>query len=89
MELGKAKRWGSQFTQKIAESKPVNSGTDVQLRTLWGSAYAVATDFHHDKEWGLRHNKAIISSISEMNVSEAEKKMIFEDNARNLLRLPV
>ena len=57
---------------------------------LYGAPHMLfATDFPYDKEWGLRHNKAIISSINEMDISEAEKKMIFEDNARNLLRLPV
>jgi len=29
-----------------------------------------------------------IKSIEEMNISESEKKMIFEENARRLLRLP-
>lgn len=31
MEPGKAKRWGFQYTQKIAESKPVNGQIEVIL----------------------------------------------------------
>ncbi len=48
-----------------------------------------ATDFPYDNQWGLRYTKATIASIENMSISDKERKMIFEDNARNLLRLPV
>ena len=56
---------------------------------LYGAKHMLfATDFPYDVEWGVRHNKATIESIENMDISDAEKKMIFEDNARNLLHLP-
>ena len=33
--------------------------------------------------------RCTIEGIEQMAISEAEKKMIFEDNARKLMRLPV
>ncbi len=48
-----------------------------------------ATDFPYDNQWGLRYTKATIASVENMVISEQERKMIFEDNARSLLRLPV
>ena len=56
---------------------------------LYGAKHMLfATDFPYDVEWGVRHNKATIESIQHMDISDAEKQMIFEDNARNLLHLP-
>ena len=56
---------------------------------LYGAKHMLfATDFPYDVEWGVRHNKATIESIEHMDISDAEKKMIFEDNTRNLLHLP-
>ena len=56
---------------------------------LYGAKHMLfATDFPYDVEWGVRHNKATIESIENMDISDAEKKMIFEDNARSLLHLP-
>ena len=46
-----------------------------------------ATDFPYDIGW-LKHNKATIAAIEEMNISHSEKEMIFEGNARRLLHLP-
>jgi len=47
------------------------------------------TDMPYDSQFGLRQVREVISSIEEMDISDAEKKLIFEDNARKLLRLPV
>jgi predicted TIM-barrel fold metal-dependent hydrolase len=47
------------------------------------------TDFPYDSQAGLRFTRDTIESIDQMDISDAEKKMIFEDNARSLLRLPV
>jgi predicted TIM-barrel fold metal-dependent hydrolase len=57
---------------------------------LYGAQHMLfATDFPYDTQLGLRHNKATIDSVENMDISETEKKMIFEGNARSLLRLPV
>ncbi len=47
------------------------------------------TDMPWDNQLGLRYTQDTIESIERMSISDAEKKMIFEDNARNLLRLPI
>jgi len=47
------------------------------------------TDMPYDSQFGLRQVREVISSVEEMGISDAEKKLIFEDNARRLLRLPI
>lgn len=47
-----------------------------------------ATDMPYDSELGHRYIRQTIQSIEQMGISESEKKKIFEDNARSLLRLP-
>lgn len=47
------------------------------------------TDMPYDSQFGLRQVREVISSVEEMDISDAEKKLIFEDNARRLLRLPI
>jgi uncharacterized protein len=47
------------------------------------------TDMPYDPTFGLKYVKATIEAIEEMDISKAEKKMIFEGNARKLLRLAV
>jgi len=42
-----------------------------------------------DIEYGNRSYRQIINAIEQMDISEVEKKKIFEDNARSLLRLPI
>lgn len=42
-----------------------------------------------DNELGNRNYRQTINAIEHMEISDPEKKMIFEDNARNLLNLPV
>jgi aminocarboxymuconate-semialdehyde decarboxylase len=48
-----------------------------------------ATDFPYDSQYGERYIRQTVQSIEQMNISDLEKKMIFEDNARKLLRLPI
>ncbi len=48
-----------------------------------------ATDFPYDSQYGERYIRQTIQSVEQMNISDLEKRMIFEDNARELLRLPV
>jgi predicted TIM-barrel fold metal-dependent hydrolase len=47
------------------------------------------TDMPWDNQLGLKYTRATIESIQQMPISEADKKMIFEDNVRSLLRLAV
>jgi len=47
------------------------------------------TDMPWDNQLGLKYTRETIASIERMTISDTEKKMIFEDNARSLLRLPV
>jgi len=48
-----------------------------------------ATDMPFDSQTGYRLVRETIRSIEEMDITEAERKKIFEDNARKLLRLPI
>jgi predicted TIM-barrel fold metal-dependent hydrolase len=47
------------------------------------------TDMPHDAEMGDLSIRQTIDSVEQMAISDQEKKMIFEDNARKLLKLPV
>jgi aminocarboxymuconate-semialdehyde decarboxylase len=47
------------------------------------------TDMPFDSQFGLRYTRETIESIERMDISNTEKKMIFEDNARRLFRLTV
>jgi predicted TIM-barrel fold metal-dependent hydrolase len=48
-----------------------------------------ATDFPYDSQFGERYIRQTIDSIQQMAISDAEKRMIFFDNAKRLLRLPL
>lgn len=50
---------------------------------------AFGTDMPLDSQLGERYIRDTIRSVEEMPIPDAEKKLIFEDNARRLLRLPV
>ncbi len=47
------------------------------------------TDMPYDSQFGLTFTGETIKSVEQMAIGDAEKKMIFEDNARTLLRLAV
>lgn len=47
------------------------------------------SDMPFDCEYGDRFTRQTINAVEQMDVSDAEKKKIFEDNARSLLRLPI
>jgi len=47
------------------------------------------TDMPWDNQLGLKYTRETITSVEQMDINDAEKKMIFEDNTRRLLRLPV
>ncbi len=46
------------------------------------------TDMPYDAQVGDRHTRETIRAIDAMEISDVDKKMIYEDNARKLLRLP-
>jgi aminocarboxymuconate-semialdehyde decarboxylase len=46
-----------------------------------------ATDMPFDVEFGDRGTRKTIQSVEALDLSAAEKKMVYEDNARRLLRL--
>ena len=48
-----------------------------------------ATDFPYDSQFGERYTRQTIQSVEQMTISDLEKKMIFENNASKLLRLPI
>lgn len=57
---------------------------------FFGAEHVVfGTDMPWDNQMGLRYTRETIESIEQMPISAAEKKLIFEDNARKLLRLAV
>ncbi|MBW2063454.1 MAG: amidohydrolase family protein [Deltaproteobacteria bacterium] len=47
------------------------------------------TDFPYDSQFGERYTRQAIEAINQMDIGVDEKKKIFEDNARKLLRLPI
>lgn len=47
-----------------------------------------ATDMSYDSEGGDRYTRQTIAAIDKMEISEEDKKKIYEGNARRLLRLP-
>jgi len=47
------------------------------------------TDFPFAGQHGERVTRQTIAAIEEMDINEAEKKKIFGDNARTLMRLPI
>jgi aminocarboxymuconate-semialdehyde decarboxylase len=47
------------------------------------------TDFPFAGHLGERVTRQTINAVEEMDIEDDEKKKIFEDNARNLMRLPV
>lgn len=57
---------------------------------LYGTEHMLfGTDFPYDHQWGLRYTRDTIQSIEEMGLSAADKKMVYEDNVRSLLRLAI
>lgn len=48
-----------------------------------------ATDMPFDSQAGYRLVRETIRSVEEMDITDVEKKKIFEDNARKLFRLPI
>ncbi len=47
------------------------------------------TDMPYDTEHGHRHIRETIRSVEQMDIPDSDRKKIFEDNARKLLRLPI
>ena len=47
------------------------------------------TDMPYDNSFGDRDIRETIRAIDAMNIADVDRKKIYEDNARNLLRLPI
>lgn len=47
------------------------------------------TDFPYDSQFGERYIRQTIAAVEEMDLTPADKKKVFEDNARGMLRLPI
>jgi aminocarboxymuconate-semialdehyde decarboxylase len=47
------------------------------------------TDMPYDTQYGVQAIRKSINGIQQMDISDEEKQMIFEENARRLLRLPI
>jgi predicted TIM-barrel fold metal-dependent hydrolase len=54
-----------------------------------GDHMLFGTDMPYDNQLGERATRETIEAIEEMDISASDRKKIFEDNARDLLRLPV
>ena len=48
-----------------------------------------ATDMPHDSQGGDRYIRDTIAGVERMEIPESEREKIFEENARQMLRLPV
>jgi predicted TIM-barrel fold metal-dependent hydrolase len=47
------------------------------------------TDMPYDSEGGNRYVRQTIQSVNELDIADQDKRKIFEDNARQLFRLPI
>ena len=65
-----------------------NSAALMCAHHFFGAGHLIfGTDMPHDAEMGDLSIRETISSIERMDISDQEKKMIFEDNAKKLLNL--
>jgi len=59
-------------------------------RAFFGADHILfGTDMPHDNQLGDKLIRDTINSVEQMEISDLDKKKIFEDNARKLLRLPL
>ena len=57
---------------------------------FWGAERLMfGTDMPYDNQTGYRHVRETIRSIEEMSISDSEKKLIYEGNAKKIMRLPL
>jgi aminocarboxymuconate-semialdehyde decarboxylase len=47
------------------------------------------TDFPFDNQFGERYTKQTIEAIGQMGIDDSDKKKIFEDNSKKIMRLPI
>ena len=91
---------GERHTQNITK-RPIEYYRKFYCDTAYGSAPGLmcaysffgadhvlfATDMPYDSEFGNRKIRVTIGAIEQMAIPESDKKKIFEENARRLLRL--
>jgi predicted TIM-barrel fold metal-dependent hydrolase len=57
---------------------------------FWDAEHLLfGTDMPYDNQLGYRHIRETIRSIEEMAITDIEKKLIFEDNSKKIMRLPL
>lgn len=98
-EMRMGYRYGHHLTKKIVEYLRMfyndtavygNTPTLMCAHAFCGAEHMLfATDMPFDSQAGYRLVRETIRSIEEMGITDVEKKMIFEDNAKKLFRLPV
>jgi predicted TIM-barrel fold metal-dependent hydrolase len=58
--------------------------------SFWGAKKLLfGTDMPYDNQMGYRFIRETIRSVEEMTITPAERKMIYEDNAKEIMRLPL
>ncbi len=91
---------GQKFTEKLTK-RPIDYYRQFYCDTAYGSTPGLmcvssffgtdhllfATDMPYDNELGERKIRETIKSIEQMDLSELDKKKIFEENAKRLLHL--
>lgn len=98
-EMRMGYRYKQHFSQKIVDYLRMfyndtavygNTPTLMCAHAFCGAEHMLfATDMPFDSQAGYRLVRETIRSIEEMDIPDSEKRMIFEENARDLLRLPV
>ena len=98
-EMRMGSRWEHHLTKKVPDYlrmfyyDTANYGGTAALTCAYAFCGAehmlFATDMPFDSQAGYRLVRETIRAVEEMAITVAEKKRIFEDNARVLFRLPV
>ena len=67
-----------------------NTGALMCTRSFCGANQMLfGTDFPYDSQHGERYMRQTIDAVNQMDIDDGEKRQIFEDNARKLMRLPI
>ena len=85
------KRWADYYRMFYNDTACYGATDTLMCGVKFGGAdhLLFATDVPFDSTGGVRLIRETIRSVEEMDISEADRKKIFEDNARNLFRLPI
>jgi aminocarboxymuconate-semialdehyde decarboxylase len=86
-----AKRWADYYRMFYNDTACYGATDTLMCGVNFSGAdhLLFATDVPYDSTGGVRLIRETIRSVEEMDIPEADRKKIFEDNARNLFRLPI